>query len=149
VPYLIIADWDKTKFFPTRINTKETEAEAQALVSQLINDLPPKKRAPNAFYAEIPAEGWDTEYIIVDPSAKTVTYNTSQETTDKTAKSFEQLRQERDKLLDGTDWIVTMHKELGTNIPTAWKTYRQELRDLPTTADMTKWPEITWPTEPS
>ena len=146
--YLIIADWDES-FHITRTNNVATEVEAQALVNRLINELPEAQRAPNAFYAEMPAEGTNIKYIIVDPSAKTVTYNTSQETTDKIAKSFEQLRQERDKLLDGTDWIVTMHKELGTNIPTAWKTYRQELRDLPTTADMTKWPEITWPTEPS
>ena len=64
-------------------------------------------------------------------------------------RAFAALREERNRKLAETDWVVTMHKELGTNIPTAWKTYRQELRDLPTTADMTKWPEITWPTEPS
>ena len=49
-----------------------------------------------------------------------------------------------------------MHKELGTNIPAAWKTYRQSLRDLPASAspsldsygnlDLTS---VTWPTEPS
>ena len=29
-----------------------------------------------------------------------------------------------------------------------WTTYRQFLRDLPATADMTAWPDV-WPTEPS
>jgi hypothetical protein len=40
-----------------------------------------------------------------------------------------------------------MHKELGTNIPAAWKTYRQELRDVPSQAGFPD--SITWPTEPS
>ena len=66
------------------------------------------------------------------------------------------LRVERDKRLADCDWVVTMHKELGTNIPAAWKTYRQALRDLPASAspslnsfgslDLTS---VTWPTEPS
>ena len=72
------------------------------------------------------------------------------------AESMRLLRFERDKRLTACDWIITMHKELGTNIPAAWKTYRQSLRDLPASAspsldsygylDMTS---VTWPTEPS
>ena len=72
------------------------------------------------------------------------------------AEPIRLLRAERDRLLTACDWVVTMHKELGTNIPAAWKTYRQALRDLPASAspsldsdgylDMTS---VTWPTEPS
>ena len=72
------------------------------------------------------------------------------------AESMRLLRVERDKRLTACDWIITMHKELGTNIPAAWKTYRQSLRDLPASAspsldasgelDLTS---VTWPTEPS
>ncbi len=72
------------------------------------------------------------------------------------AEPMRLLRAERDRLLTACDWVVTMHKELGTNIPAAWKTYRQALRDLPTSAspslnslgnlDLTS---VTWPTEPS
>lgn len=72
------------------------------------------------------------------------------------AEPMKLLRIERDRLLTACDWVITMHKELGTNIPTAWKTYRQSLRDLPASAspsldsdgylDMTS---VTWPTEPS
>tara|TARA_B100002019_G_C21252435_1_gene591910 strand:+ start:1764 stop:2042 length:279 start_codon:yes stop_codon:yes gene_type:complete len=40
------------------------------------------------------------------------------------------LRMERNRLLNETDWIVTKAKETGGTIPSAWKTYRQELRDL-------------------
>ena len=72
------------------------------------------------------------------------------------AEPMRLLRIERDARLTACDWIITMHKELGTNIPAAWKTYRQALRDLPASAspkldsnyelDLTS---VTWPTEPS
>ena len=52
----------------------------------------------------------------------------------KAAEPMKRLRRERDRLLTETDWVITMHKEKGTNIPAAWKTYRQALRDLPDTA---------------
>jgi hypothetical protein len=56
------------------------------------------------------------------------------------------LRAERNVKLAETDWVVTMHKELGTNIPTAWKTYRQALRDI--TDDATSLDDVTWPEKP-
>lgn len=72
------------------------------------------------------------------------------------AEPMRLLRLERNARLTACDWVITMHKELGTNIPAAWKTYRQALRDLPTSAspslnslgnlDLTS---VTWPTEPS
>ena len=72
------------------------------------------------------------------------------------AEPMRLLRIERDARLTACDWIITMHKELGTNIPAAWKTYRQSLRDLPASAspsldsygdlDLTS---VTWPPEPT
>ncbi len=72
------------------------------------------------------------------------------------AEPMRLLRIERDKRLTDCDWIITMHKELGTNIPAAWKTYRQSLRDLRASTspsldsygdlDLTS---VTWPTEPT
>lgn len=59
---------------------------------------------------------------------------------------MEQLRQRRDKLLSDCDWVITMHKELGTNIPAAWKNYRQALRDLPANTEDPANP--VWPTKP-
>ena len=56
------------------------------------------------------------------------------------------LRRERNNRLAETDWVVTMHKELGTNIPTAWKTYRQALRDI--TDSATSLDDVTWPEKP-
>lgn len=58
----------------------------------------------------------------------------------------EALREERNRLLAETDWLITMHKEKGTNIPTAWKTYRQALRDI--TDDYTSLNDVVWPEKP-
>jgi|TARA_R100000030_G_scaffold62773_2_gene47539 hypothetical protein len=44
--------------------------------------------------------------------------------------SMEELRKKRNNLLNQTDYIVIKAKETGGTIPSAWKTYRQELRDL-------------------
>ena len=63
------------------------------------------------------------------------------------------MREERDERLAETDWVVTQSLEKGEEIPEKWKTYRQALRDLPSTST----PElngnkqlsnITWPTKP-
>ena len=72
------------------------------------------------------------------------------------AEAMRLLRIERDKRLVKDDWKVVKAKETGSTLSTAFKTYRQALRDLPSTAtptlgsdyelDMTS---VTWPTEPS
>ena len=68
-------------------------------------------------------------------------------------EAMKRLRIHRDNLLEETDWVVTKASETGVAETTAWKTYRQQLRDLPSSAT----PEIdgmfiknvTWPTKPS
>ena len=72
------------------------------------------------------------------------------------AEAMRLLRVERDNRLAKDDWKVVMAKETGTHLSSAFKTYRQALRDLPASAtptldssyelDMTS---VTWPTEPS
>tara|TARA_R100001460_G_scaffold30805_1_gene60783 strand:- start:117 stop:488 length:372 start_codon:yes stop_codon:yes gene_type:complete len=44
--------------------------------------------------------------------------------------ALSELRIKRNDLLTETDYIVIKAKETGGTIPSAWKTYRQELRDL-------------------
>lgn len=56
------------------------------------------------------------------------------------------LREVRNQKLAETDWVITMHKELGTNIPAAWKTYRQSLRDI--TDTYTSLDDVVWPEKP-
>ena len=69
------------------------------------------------------------------------------------AEPMRLLRIERDKKLAKTDWMTLSDT---TTIADAWKTYRQQLRDLPASAnpkldargelDLTS---VTFPTEPS
>ena len=68
------------------------------------------------------------------------------------AEPMRLLRVERDRLLAETDWMASSDLNLADN----WKTYRQQLRDLPASAspklsadgslDMSS---VTWPTKPS
>ena len=72
------------------------------------------------------------------------------------AEAMRLLREERDCRIAKSDWKVVMAKETGSNLSSAFKTYRQAMRDLPASAtptldsnyklDMTS---VTWPTEPS
>jgi len=57
-----------------------------------------------------------------------------------------ELRAERNSKLAETDWEIVRHKELGTNIPTALKTYRQSLRDI--TKDYKSLNDVVWPEKP-
>ena len=72
------------------------------------------------------------------------------------AEAMRLLRIERDKRLEKDDWKVVKAKETGSTLSTAFKTYRQGLRDLPSTATPTlnsnyelDMASVTWPTEPS
>lgn len=62
-------------------------------------------------------------------------------------EKLNKLRSTRNSMLAESDWLIVMHKELGTNTPAAWKTYRQELRDI--TKSATSLDDVTWPTKPS
>ena len=87
---------------------------------------------------------WPVDALGTEPTAENIQSWTEEY---KTISAFAELRKERNVKLTETDWVITMHKELGTNIPSAWKDYRKALRDLPAnTADPT---DITWPTKPS
>ena len=60
------------------------------------------------------------------------------------AGAAQDIRTERDKKLADTDWTQLADS---TANATAWGTYRQALRDLPTTDGFPH--NVTWPTEPS
>ena len=69
------------------------------------------------------------------------------------AEAMKLLREERDRRIALTDWRASSDLTLSN----AWKTYRQELRDLPASATPKLNPEseyeldltsIKWPTEP-
>tara|TARA_Y100001973_G_C5151826_1_gene308546 strand:- start:126 stop:452 length:327 start_codon:yes stop_codon:yes gene_type:complete len=63
------------------------------------------------------------------------------------SQRWEEVRVERSKLLTDSDWTQGADSPLSTSKKTEWQTYRQSLRDLPTTG--TDPDSITWPTPPS
>ena len=74
----------------------------------------------------------------------------------ETAEPFRLLREERNLRLTQTDWTRMDDNGLSTSKKTEWKTYRQSLRDLPssTTPKLDSFGDldstsVTWPTEPS
>ena len=64
-------------------------------------------------------------------------------------RAIAEVRAKRNQLLKASDWEVIMAKEKGTTLSAAFKTYRQDLRDITdnvTTVDQVD--AITWPTKP-
>ena len=83
---------------------------------------------------------WDGTTVSADDTAKTAW---------ELAEEWKQIRRERTRLLAETDWVVIKARENGGQVPTAWKTYRVALRDIPSEqSSKTKYSEITWPTRP-
>ena len=79
---------------------------------------------------------WDGSKIVKDDDAL-ATYQLSEK--------WKDVRSQRDRLLNETDWVVTKATETGVTVSSAWKTYRQKLRDVPSQSDPD---DITWPTKP-
>ena len=111
--------------------------------------------APNSSFA---VKG-DTYATIIWKSTE-ITKPTETEVNNKiaelqNAEPMRLLRIERDQRLASCDWRIIMAKETGSNIPAAWKTYRQALRDLPASASPKlnsngdlDYSSVTWPTQP-
>ena len=105
----------------------------------------------DAILALRPGASFKTVDGVVEWLDETLTEPTAEQITAKynelvAAEPLNEVRVVRNRLLAETDWVVTMHKELGTNIPSAWKTYRQELRDI--TKSATSLDDVTWPEKP-
>ena len=87
--------------------------------------------------------------VVVDISDEEMVTIDAKETEWETGSSERELnllRTERNAKLAETDWEIVMHKEKGTNIPTALKTYRQALRDI--TDTYTSLDDVVWPEKP-
>ena len=67
---------------------------------------------------------------------------TTEEQTTLTSQKWQEVRNQRNTILQATDWMASSDLTLSD----AWKTYRQALRDVPTQSDPFN---ITWPTSPS
>ena len=71
------------------------------------------------------------------------------------AEPMRLLRIERDILLTETDWVSSKSVDTGVAVSAEWKTYRQALRDLPSSASPKldsngdlDYSSVTWPTQP-
>ena len=63
------------------------------------------------------------------------------------AEAATSVRTERDKLIAETDWTQLADSPLSDSVKATWITYRQALRDLPSTTGFPH--EVTWPEQPS
>lgn len=63
------------------------------------------------------------------------------------AEAATSVRTERDKLIAETDWTQLADSPLSDSVKATWVTYRQALRDLPSTTGFPH--EVTWPEQPS
>ena len=101
---------------------------------------------PNAKWTLRGAELDQLEWLDTEQTQPTTEEINAKESELIAAEPLKLLRAERNDKLAETDWEIVMHKEKGTNIPTALKTYRQALRDI--TDSATSLDDVTWPEKP-
>ena len=108
---------------------KETEVDVQGFIQSghIVSDL-------DGTHYHLK---WDGSKVVKDDDAL-ATY--------QLAEKWKRVRLRRDRFLNETDWVVTKATETGETVTSAWKTYRQKLRDVPSQSDPDN---ITWPTKPS
>ena len=75
-----------------------------------------------------------------------VTAASSEEIAARLADESADVRQRRNQLLNGCDWTQMSDSPLSDSDKTAWATYRQSLRDLPSAEGFPF--TMSWPTEP-
>lgn len=99
-----------------------------------------------------------TSYEGLEWLDKTQTKPTKEEINSKieelrNAEPMNRLKEHRNKLLQNCDWTQSADSPLSDSAKAEWATYRQTLRDLPSTAnptlDGTFIKDVDWPQEPS
>lgn len=81
---------------------------------------------------------WLIKYTLVEKDEGAITAYDSHKAID--------IRATRDKHLIDSDWVVLRAYESGESISEIWKTYRQNLRDIPLQPNFPY--DIVWPTKP-
>jgi len=96
---------------------------------------------------------FDTDVVTVEADRVLLIHRardmTAAEIVERDESHMSHLRIERDQKLVASDWTqASDHSSpLADAKKAEWTAYRQSLRDLPATADMTEWPDV-WSTEP-
>ena len=80
----------------------------------------------------------------VNVSEKTVTWQKDKYDAEVLNRKLKNIRSERNKKLAESDW--TQSRDITLDNDDAWKSYRNKLRDFPSTVDINN---IVWPTKPS
>jgi hypothetical protein len=91
---------------------------------------------------------WYTKHVLgpifTDTAEATAAEQEAAYKAQKDAEQAKAVRADRNQKLGQTDW--TQGKDIADNISTAWATYRQALRDVPSQAGF-PW-TVQWPTQP-
>ena len=66
----------------------------------------------------------------------------SKAVSDKPIEQLAEIREIRNQKLTETDWKVTSAKEKGTNLTTSFKTWRDNLRNIPADYNSSKYDEL-------
>ena len=127
----------------------------------VLNGFPTNEAEFNASFQRVTGENSNgTAILSSNPSDFGITWSEiANAIEDGGTLAMMQLRKERDKKIAESDWRAVGDRTL----PDAWKTYRQQLRDLPNSLPTNKKPKlvwdnnemcyvisnVTWPTEPS
>tara|TARA_R100000664_G_C2751904_1_gene139194 strand:- start:1136 stop:1624 length:489 start_codon:yes stop_codon:yes gene_type:complete len=135
-----------------------TEDMTQNDLDYLANDFAPKTGNTPSFLTEGAKRATKTR-----PANESSNWTQEKVNALSTEQVIDMAKEERNTFLRGSDWVAIKALESSSAVPDAWKTYRQELRDLPA-AGTSKWNPravynadgdscdiagVTWPTKPS
>ena len=134
--FLVVAHWDSNNYI-TGSNHAATEDKADELVAIMVSE-----GNSGAFHVSYPDSG-DVSTWVVNGSAKTVTDGTKNPVV--VQEEWVVVRAERDRLLTASDYSQ-LDDTPDSDKKSAWATYRQKLRDLPSTIEDPSNP--TWPSKP-
>lgn len=73
---------------------------------------------------------------------------TAEEIAESTEQQAKSVRRERNALLADSDWRIIKAQETSTEVPAAWLTYRQALRDITDHANFPWLDDADWPVKP-
>lgn len=122
-----VTDFERKKYTFNEETATFSESEEIELVCDLVYEEKYNLNSTEGFWV-ITQEEWDNEILSFDSKQE--------------KKRMNILRSIRDEILKVTDWIVVRAKEQGTNLSAEFKTWRQELRDLPSGNFPTSFPTI-------
>lgn len=87
-----------------------------------------------------------TDYTDEDGVVHTAAEQEAEYKTRIDEQAAKSVRDQRDRLLAETDWVVIKAKETGTTLPASFKAYRQALRDITIQNDFPH--NVVWPEKP-